>query len=100
MQIDKFSNVRHPHKTVVQHIYGKSEKPFVVNYKLRKDKRGHWKLRNLTIEAINLGKVYRSQFSYAAKQYNGDIDKVIDNWSVDPTDSSSDSNHSDDRKAT
>ena len=86
--------------TVVQHIYGNSEKPFVVNYKLRKDKRGQWKLRNLTIEAINLGKVYQSQFSSAAKQYNGDIDKVIDNWSVDPTDSSSDSNHSDDRKAT
>ena len=39
----------------------------------------------MTIEAVNLGKVYQSQFYSAAKQYKGDIDKVIDNWSVDPT---------------
>lgn len=71
--------------TVVQHIYGEAEKPYVVHYKLRKNKAGQWKLRNVTIEAINLGKVYQSQFSSAAKQYKGDIDQVIDNWSVDPT---------------
>lgn len=71
--------------TVVQHIYGEAEKPYVVHYKLRKDREGHWKLRNVTIEAINLGKVYQSQFASAAKLYDGDIDKVIDNWSVDPT---------------
>ncbi|ARN76398.1 toluene tolerance protein [Oceanicoccus sagamiensis] len=71
--------------TVIQHIYGESEKPYVVQYKMRKNRSGEWKLRNVTIEAINLGKVYQSQFSSAAKQYNGDIDAVIDNWSVDPT---------------
>ena len=71
--------------TVVQHIYGEAEKPYVVHYKLRQDRDGVWKLRNVTIEAINLGKVYQSQFASAAKQYNGDIDQVIDNWTVDPT---------------
>jgi phospholipid transport system substrate-binding protein len=71
--------------TVLQHIFGDSEKPYVVQYKMRKNRAGDWKLRNVTIEAINLGKVYQSQFSSAVKQYNGDIDKVIDNWSVDPT---------------
>ena len=71
--------------TVTQHIYGESEKPFVVQYKLRPNRDGEWKLRNVTIEAINLGIVYRGQFSSAAQLYNGDIDKVIDNWSVDPT---------------
>lgn len=71
--------------TVVQHIYGKAEKPYVVHYKMRRNKAGEWKLRNVTIEAINLGKVYQSQFYSAVKQYNGDIDQVIDNWSVDPT---------------
>ena len=54
-------------------------------YKMRKNRAGAWKLRNVTIEAINLGKVYQSQFSSAAKQYKGDIDAVIDNWTVDPT---------------
>lgn len=71
--------------TVVQHIYGAAEKPYEVHYKLRQNRSGDWKLRNVTIEAVNLGKVYQSQFYSAAKQYNGDIDKVIDNWSVDPT---------------
>lgn len=77
--------VRGESVTVVQHIYGEADKPYVVHYKLRQDREGHWKLRNVTIEAINLGKVYQSQFASAAKQYDGDIDKVIDNWSVDPT---------------
>lgn len=71
--------------TVVQHIYGESEKPYVVHYKLRQDRAGEWKLRNVTIEAINLGKVYQSQFASAARLYEGDIDKVIDTWTVDPT---------------
>lgn len=71
--------------TVEQHIHGEAEKPYVVLYKLRKDREGQWKLRNVTIEAINLGKVYQSQFASAAKLYEGDIGKVIDNWSVDPT---------------
>lgn len=71
--------------TVVQHIYGEADKPYVVHYKLRQNPDGEWKLRNVTIEAINLGKVYQSQFASAAKQYNGDIDKVIANWTVDPT---------------
>lgn len=71
--------------TVEQHIYGDAEKPYVVLYKLRQDREGAWKLRNVTIEAINLGKVYQSQFASAAKLYEGDIGKVIDNWSVDPT---------------
>lgn len=71
--------------TVVQHIYGTAEKPYEVHYKMRKNRAGEWKLRNVTIEAINLGRIYQSQFASAVKQHNGDIDKVIANWSVDPT---------------
>lgn len=70
--------------TVVQRIYGDTEKPYNVLYKMRENRAGDWKLRNVTIEAINLGKVYQGQFAAAAKQYDGDIDKVIDNWSVAP----------------
>ena len=73
--------------TVEQLIYGDAEKPYSVQYKLRKNRSGEWKLRNVTIEAINLGKVYQSQFSSSARLYDGDIDKVIDNWTVDPTSS-------------
>ncbi len=70
--------------TVVQHIRGDGDKPYVVLYKMRKNRAGEWKLRNVTIEAINLGKVYQSQFYSAVQQSQGDLDKVIDNWSVEP----------------
>lgn len=71
--------------TVVQHIFNEGDKPYIVHYKMKKNRDGAWKMRNVTIEAINLGKVYQSQFYSAVKQYNGDINKVIDNWTVDPT---------------
>ena len=41
---------------------------------------GEWKVRNVQLQSINLGKVYRNQFASAAKQYDADIDKVIANW--------------------
>ena len=70
--------------TVLQKIYGESDKSYEVLYKMRLNKKGVWKLRNITIEAVNLGKVYQGQFISAVKQYEGDIDKVIDNWPVTP----------------
>lgn len=73
--------------TVLQKIYGEADKPYEVLYKMRLNAKGEWKLRNVTIEAVNLGKVYQGQFLSAVKQYEGDIDKVIDNWSIKPGDS-------------
>ncbi len=70
--------------TVEQHIYGSADRPYVLFYKVRKNRAGQWKLRNVTIEAINLGKLYQSQFYSAMKQHQGDIDKVIETWSVTP----------------
>lgn len=67
--------------TVAQRIYKNTDVPFLLHYKLRADKRGNWKLRNVTIEGINVGYIYRSQFESAVKEHKGDIDKVIDNWS-------------------
>jgi phospholipid transport system substrate-binding protein len=70
--------------TVMQHIFNESGKPYVVQYTMRRNKAGEWKLRNLIIEGINLGLTYRNQFSVAADKYQGDIDKVIANWQVEP----------------
>ena len=69
---------------VKQLIYGDRPEPFEIIYSLRKYDSGEWKLRNVIIENINLGKVYRNQFGQSAKVYNGDIDRVIDQWSVVP----------------
>ena len=53
-------------------------------YTLRQGSDGSWKLRNVVIEGLNLGRIYQNQFDAAVKQYNGDIDKVIANWTVAP----------------
>ena len=38
----------------------------------------------MTLDTLNLGKVYQSQFASAAGKFGGDIDAVIENWSVVP----------------
>lgn len=70
---------------VLQKVYGISDKPYEVRYSLHKGEDSSWKLRNVIIGAINLGKIYRNQFLSAAKKYSGDIDLVIDNWVVEET---------------
>ena len=70
--------------TVMQNIFNGSGKSYVVQYSMRRNKAGEWKLHNLIIEGINLGLTYRSQFSAAAEKYHGDLDKVIANWVVEP----------------
>ncbi|MBQ0759349.1 MAG: phospholipid transport system substrate-binding protein [Zhongshania sp.] len=69
---------------VRQDIYGERPKPYQVLYTVRQGSDGAWKLRNVIIEGLNLGRIYQNQFDAAVKQYNGDIDKVIDNWTVAP----------------
>lgn len=70
--------------TVMQSISNGSGKPYLVQYRMRRNKAGEWKLQNLIVEGINLGLTYRSQFTEATNKYGGDIDKVIDNWTVSP----------------
>lgn len=68
---------------IEQHIYGNAPQPYVIFYKLKEGRDG-WKLRNVSIEGVNLGRTYQSQFSSAVNRYKGDLDKVIDNWTVEP----------------
>lgn len=70
--------------TVIQHVHGSSGAIYAIKYKMKPDSSKAWKLRNVTIESINIGKVYRSQFESAMQQYKGDIDTVIDTWTVEP----------------
>ncbi|MFT6756216.1 MAG: phospholipid transport system substrate-binding protein, partial [Chitinophagales bacterium] len=48
--------------------------------KLKPNRDGEWKIRNVVIDTINLGKVYQSQFASAVKDSDGDIDKAIIAW--------------------
>lgn len=51
-----------------------------LSYTMAQNREGEWKLINLVLDGVNLGRSFRSQFGQAAKKYDGDIDKVIDNW--------------------
>jgi phospholipid transport system substrate-binding protein len=51
-----------------------------VKYQMGQYKDGSWRLRNLIIENINLGEIYRGQFAAAADSAEGNLDLVIDTW--------------------
>lgn len=57
----------------------------VVDYTMAKNRStGQWKLINVVLNGINLGKTFRSQFAQSLKQYEGDLDRVIEFWGQAP----------------
>ena len=57
-----------------------AENTFRVQYQMFLDSDNQWKLKNLSLGGINLGRQYYTQFAAAMTQYNNDIDLVLDNW--------------------
>lgn len=57
---------------------------YPVVYSLRLNKAGSWVIYNLVVNGVNMGLTFRSQFKSAVndKQYQGDLDKVIDAWAT------------------
>lgn len=51
---------------------------YLLTYSMMKED-GIWKIRNITVDGINIGVQFRSQFAEAVKNY-GSPEKVIDNW--------------------
>ena len=74
--------------SVRQLVYSDEPEPYVVMYQMGLAKSGDWKLRNVIIESVNLGEIYRNQFQAAARKHDGDLDSVIDNWSSVEVDTS------------
>ncbi len=66
--------------SVTQRVSGEDGKVYTVKYQMGQYRDGSWKLRNLIIENINLGEIYRGQFEAAARDAGGDLDAVIANW--------------------
>jgi phospholipid transport system substrate-binding protein len=66
--------------SVRQLIYSENPTPYVMMYQMGRNKAGSWKLRNVIIESVNLGEIYRNQFQAAARKHDGDLDNVIDSW--------------------
>ena len=68
--------------SVTQAVYGEADRVYTIRYQMGQYRDGSWKLRNLIIETINLGEIYRNQFNALAQSANGDLDLVIDQWNA------------------
>lgn len=67
--------------TVVQEIRN-AEGSYPLEYTMGLNKSGEWKVLNVVINGINLGKTFRNQFVQSAQQHEGDLDRVIADWDV------------------
>ncbi|ROO01619.1 toluene tolerance protein [Pseudomonas moraviensis] len=60
-------------------VKGSNGAIYPVQYTLEKIN-GEWKLRNVIINGINIGKLFRDQFADAMQRNGNDLDKTIDGW--------------------
>jgi len=73
---------------IVQRVATGEGEPFLLKYLLKPNREGEWKVRNLDVDGVDLGRVYRSQFAASVRDLGGDVDRAIDGWSF--TDASAD----------
>ena len=59
-----------------------SGRPMPIAYTMFMDGEA-WKVDNVIVNGLNLGRVFRMQFDQAMRQHEGDIDKVIAGWSTE-----------------
>ena len=57
-----------------------SDSTLRLQYQMFLDENNEWKLKNLSLAGINLGRQYFTQFSALMGQHDENIDLVLDNW--------------------
>jgi phospholipid transport system substrate-binding protein len=72
--------------TIMIEVHAKSGTIYPVQYQLELNEERRWMLRNVIINGINIGLQFRSQFNAYMQKYKKNVDKVIENWSVDVED--------------
>jgi phospholipid transport system substrate-binding protein len=60
-------------------VKGSNGAVYPVSYTLNKIG-GEWKVRNVIINGINIGKLFRDQFADAMQRNGNNLDKTIDGW--------------------
>jgi len=77
--LDDQSKIAGNKASIVQKITGPDSTNLVV-YTLGQGKSGQWKVLNVVLDGVNLGKTFRSQFAQGVKENNGNIEAAIANW--------------------
>lgn len=54
-----------------------------LDYTMVQGKTGEWKVINVTLNGVNLGMSFSSQFKSSMRKYGNDLDKVIAGWLAD-----------------
>ncbi|VVO25491.1 phospholipid-binding protein MlaC [Pseudomonas fluorescens] len=65
--------------SVDMQVKGTNGSIYPVSYTLTKVN-GEWKVRNVIINGINIGKLFRDQFADAMQRNGNDLDKTINGW--------------------
>jgi phospholipid transport system substrate-binding protein len=65
--------------SVNMEVVGRSGAIYPVTYTLEQ-KGGAWKVRNVIVNGINIGKLFRDQFAESMRSNGNDLDKVIATW--------------------
>ncbi|MCY1441254.1 hopanoid biosynthesis associated membrane protein HpnM [compost metagenome] len=60
-------------------VRGNSGTIYPVQYTLT-NLNGEWKVRNVIVNGINIGKLFRDQFADAMQRNGNDLDKTINGW--------------------
>ncbi len=66
--------------TVVSMELRGSDSNLKIQYQMFLNEDEEWKLKNLSLVGINLGRQYNTQFAALMSQHGNDIDLVLDNW--------------------
>jgi len=65
--------------SVGMEVTGRQGEIYPVSYTMV-NKSGEWRVRNVIINGINIGKLFRDQFADAMQKNGNDLDKTIDGW--------------------
>jgi phospholipid transport system substrate-binding protein len=68
--------------SVIQKVFSRGTTTYV-SYTMAQNREEQWKIVNVVLNGVNLGKTFRGQFAQAAQNNQGNVIKVIDEWGKD-----------------
>ncbi|HET8708404.1 MAG TPA: ABC transporter substrate-binding protein [Pseudomonadales bacterium] len=77
---EKKGEVQDKNASINMEIYSADGQKYPLTYTMQQGENGEWKLVNLVLNGVNLGLIFRNQFTESMQQNSNDIDKVIASW--------------------
>ncbi len=70
-----------PESTIVtMELASANGQPVLFQFQMFRNADNEWRLRNVSLAGVNLGRQYFTQFSALMNEHGNDIDTVLDNW--------------------